>query len=155
MTNLKHKSVVETLFLCFLVVYAICQPVCARAEYPEKPVTIIVGMDPGGPTDVSVRAMAGGLERYLGTPILIEDKGGGRGAVALGIVAAAKPDGYSLCAGQDVSIVDTALMQKVTFKPLKSFTPVTAFAAGAHSALPCGRGLGSNLGRGLGSNLYS
>jgi tripartite-type tricarboxylate transporter receptor subunit TctC len=135
MTNLKHKSVVETLFLCFLVVYAICQPVLARAEYPEKPLTIIVGMDPGGPTDVSVRAMAGGLERYLATPIMIENKGGGGGGVALGIVAAAKPDGYTVCAGQDVSIVDTALMQKVAFKPLKSFTPVTAFAAGAHSAL--------------------
>ena len=91
----------------------------ARSEYPEHPVTIIVAMDPGGPTDIMTRAIAPGAEKYLGKPFVIENKGGAGGAVALGIVANAKPDGYTLCATHNVAIVDTPLMQKVTFKPLK------------------------------------
>jgi tripartite-type tricarboxylate transporter receptor subunit TctC len=55
--------------------------------------------------------------------------------VALAVVATAKPDGYTLCAVPNISIVDTPLMQKVPFKPLKSFTPIIAYAVGTHTAL--------------------
>jgi tripartite-type tricarboxylate transporter receptor subunit TctC len=107
----------------------------AWSEYPERPVTVILGMDAGGVTDVSIRAMAPGVSSALGKPFVVENRGGGGGAVALGVVANAKPDGYTLFGGQNVSIVDTPLMQKVPFKPLASFTPIIAFAASEHSAL--------------------
>jgi tripartite-type tricarboxylate transporter receptor subunit TctC len=107
----------------------------ARSEYPERPVTVILGMDAGGVTDVSIRAMAPGVGTALGKPIVVENRGGGGGAVALGVVAAAKSDGYTLFGGQNVSIVDTPLMQKVPFKPLASFTPIVVFAGSEHSAL--------------------
>jgi len=107
----------------------------ARSEYPERPVTIIVAMEAGGPTDISVRAMAIGTGNYLDKPVVIENRGGGGGTIALAVVATAKPDGYTLCAAQNVSIIDTCLMQKVPFKPLKSFTPITGFAAATHTAL--------------------
>src|SRR5208337_11078 len=73
--------------------------------------------------------------KYLGKPFVIENRGGGGGAVALAVVANAKPDGYTLCATPDVAIIDTPLMQKVTFKPLKSFVPVMAHSAAEHTAL--------------------
>jgi len=98
-------------------------------------VTVILGMDAGGVTDVSIRSMAPGVGAALGKPIIVENRGGGGGAVALGVVATAKPDGYTLFGGQNVSIVDTPLMQKVTFKPLGSFTPIVVFAGSEHSAL--------------------
>jgi len=107
----------------------------AWSEYPERPVTVILGMDAGGATDVSIRSMAPAVGAVLGKSIIVENKGGGGGAVALGVVATAKPDGYTLFGGQNVSIVDTPLMQKVTFKPLASFTPVVVFAGSEHSAL--------------------
>ncbi len=117
-----------------IVVLVLCAGL-ARSEYPERPVTITVAMDPGGPTDIITRAIAPGAEKYLGKPFVIENRGGGGGAVALGIVANAKPDGYTLCATQNVAIVDVPLMQKVTFKPLKSFVPVIAHSAAEHTAL--------------------
>jgi tripartite-type tricarboxylate transporter receptor subunit TctC len=107
----------------------------AWCEYPERPVTVILGMDAGGVTDVSIRSMAPGVGAALGKPIVVENRGGGGGAVALGVVATAKPDGYTLFGGQNVSIVDTPLMQKVPFRPLASFTPIVVFAGSEHSAL--------------------
>jgi tripartite-type tricarboxylate transporter receptor subunit TctC len=105
------------------------------AEYPERPVTVFVGMAPGGATDLLIRALAPATGAALGKQLLVENKDGGGGAVALGLVANAKPDGYTLFGGQNVSIVDTPLMQKVTFKPLKSFTPIAVLAASEHTAL--------------------
>jgi tripartite-type tricarboxylate transporter receptor subunit TctC len=94
-----------------------------------------VAMEAGGTTDISVRAMAPGASSVLGQSVIVENKGGGGGTVALAVVATAKPDGYTLCAAQNVSVVDTCLMQNVPFKPLKSFTPIIAFAGSEHTAL--------------------
>jgi tripartite-type tricarboxylate transporter receptor subunit TctC len=119
----------------FVLVRLVFSPQVARSEYPERPVTIIVGMEAGGATDISVRAIAPGSSSALGQPIIVENKGGGGGTVAAAVIANANPDGYTLFAGQNVSIVDTPLMQKVPFKPLKSFTPIIAFAGSEHTAL--------------------
>ena len=81
------------------------------------------------------RTLAAGAEKILGKPIIIENKGGGGGSLALAVVANAKPDGYTLCAAPNVSMIDTALIQKVTFKPLKSFTPIVGHSAAEHTAL--------------------
>jgi tripartite-type tricarboxylate transporter receptor subunit TctC len=121
--------------LFFVLVHMLFFTRVARSEYPERPVTVIVAMEAGGATDVSVRAMAPGAISALGQPVIVENKGGGGGTVALAVVATAKPDGYTLCAAQNVSVVDTCLMQNVPFKPLKSFTPIIAFAGSEHTAL--------------------
>jgi tripartite-type tricarboxylate transporter receptor subunit TctC len=122
-------------FLFAVLVHLVFSPRVARSEYPERPVTIIVAMEAGGTTDISVRAMAPGASSALAQPVIVENKGGGGGTVALAVVATAKPDGYTLCAAQNVSVVDTCLMQNVPFKPLKSFTPIIAFAGSEHTAL--------------------
>lgn len=107
----------------------------ARSEYPERPVTVIVAMEAGGTIDVSVRAMAPGASRALGQSIIVENKGGGGGTVALAVIANAKPDGYTLCASNCDAVVITCLMQNVPFKPLKSFTSIMGFAMSEHTAL--------------------
>jgi tripartite-type tricarboxylate transporter receptor subunit TctC len=121
--------------LFFILVSTLFFTGVSRSEYPERPVTVIVAMEAGGTTDISVRAMTLGASRALGQSIIVENKGGGGGTVALAVVATAKPDGYTLCAAQNVSVVDTCLMQNVPFKPLKSFTPIIAFAGSEHTAL--------------------
>jgi tripartite-type tricarboxylate transporter receptor subunit TctC len=106
----------------------------ARAEYPEKEITIINMAEPGLTTDVLVRALIIGASNYLKRPIVVDYKPGSGGMLAASVVAAAKPDGYTLFSGTSSAIIEGALMQKAPFKPLKSFTPVTAFAASEHTA---------------------
>jgi tripartite-type tricarboxylate transporter receptor subunit TctC len=110
-------------------------PPAAWSEYPERPITVIIGYDPGGPADLLARAAAIGVEKVLGKQLILENKGGAGGAVALANVANAKPDGYTLCVANNVSIVDDALIQKVPFKPLKSFMGVSALNIGEDTAL--------------------
>jgi tripartite-type tricarboxylate transporter receptor subunit TctC len=107
----------------------------AGAEFPDGPVTIVVGMDPGGPFDLVTRAMASTASGYLGHPVMVENKGGGGGTVALGSIMGAKPDGYRLAGAPDDAYTTTALMQKLPFKPLKDFTPIVGFAASVHTAI--------------------
>lgn len=65
-------------------------------EYPSKPVKLVVGYPPGGPTDIIGRIIGQNLSKELGKPVIIENQGGGGGVVAAASVAKAKPDGYTL-----------------------------------------------------------
>jgi tripartite-type tricarboxylate transporter receptor subunit TctC len=106
-----------------------------NAEYPERQITVLNAFDPGSPSDLITRAAGIGAEKALGKPLVFENKGGGGGSVALSILATAKPDGYTLSGAPNVAVVDTALMQKVTYKPLQSFTPIVGLARAEHTAL--------------------
>jgi tripartite-type tricarboxylate transporter receptor subunit TctC len=105
----------------------------ARAEYPERPITLLVSYAAGGSSDMSVRVLAAGAEKILGQPIIVENKGGGGGTLALAHIANAKPDGYTICQAASTGIVRTPQLQKVTYKPLASFTPIMAYV-GAHNS---------------------
>jgi tripartite-type tricarboxylate transporter receptor subunit TctC len=85
-------------------------------DYPTKPITLIVPWPAGGPTDVTMRAMADAAAKYLGQPIVIENKAGGGGTVGPAtMAAAAKPDGYTL-AQMPITVYRLPLMQKTTWK---------------------------------------
>jgi tripartite-type tricarboxylate transporter receptor subunit TctC len=105
----------------------------ARSEYPEKEITMLAFADAGTTADVLLRSLIIGTSNYLKRPIVIEYKTGSGGMLAASVIAAAKPDGYTVCAVPSAAIVDGALMQKAPFKPLKSFTPVTVFAMSEHT----------------------
>jgi tripartite-type tricarboxylate transporter receptor subunit TctC len=105
----------------------------ALAEFPDRPVHVLVSFAAGGSSDMSFRALAVGAEKYLGQPIIVENKGGGGGTLALANIANAKPDGYTLCQAASTGIVRAPQMQKVPYKPLKSFTPIMAYV-GAHNS---------------------
>jgi tripartite-type tricarboxylate transporter receptor subunit TctC len=101
----------------------------ARAEYPDRPISVWVTYAPGGSLDMTTRAITAVVAKILGQPMVVENKAGGGGTVALALIANAKPDGYTLCSGTDSGIVRAPQLQKVTYKPLKSFTPLVAYAA--------------------------
>jgi len=107
----------------------------ARSEFPERNITLIVAWEAGGPVDLVTRALAVGAEKHLGKPLVIENKGGGGGTVGLSVIANAAPDGYTLCATPNVSVVDTPIMQKMTFRPLGSFSPILGHSLAEHTAL--------------------
>jgi tripartite-type tricarboxylate transporter receptor subunit TctC len=104
-------------------------PDTARAEYPEKPISLMVGFDVGGTADLSTRALCAAAEKHLGQPIVVENRGGGGGIVAFSVLANAKPDGYTLASGTSSGIIRGPQIQKVPFKPLKSFTSIIGFCA--------------------------
>jgi tripartite-type tricarboxylate transporter receptor subunit TctC len=107
----------------------------SRAEFPERPITVLVSFDPGSTVDLITRATGSGAQEYLGKPFIFENRPGAGGTVALSMVAIAKPDGYTLCAAPNASVVDTPLIQKVPFKPLKNLTPIIGLSAAQHTAL--------------------
>ncbi len=73
----------------------LCSLACAQA-YPAKPVTLVVPNPPGGFVDASARLLSEPLSRVLGQSVVVDNKGGGSGNVAYGLVARANPDGYTL-----------------------------------------------------------
>ena len=133
---MKRRSSIS--WLCFstfaVVLTIVVMPSVLRAEYPERPVTIVVPSGAGGPLDLITRSIAIGAEKSLGQSIIVDNKPGGGGTVGLSVVATAKPDGYTLCAASTTPMIRTPLLQKVPFKPLASFTPLIGFAL-PHSAI--------------------
>ena len=99
----------------------------ALAAYPERPITLLVGFAPGGSLDLSARALAASVEKILGQPVVIENKTGGTGTVALAALLSQKPDGYTLCATPSSVLIRVSQMQQVPFKPLKSFKPIIGY----------------------------
>ncbi len=78
--------------------FAILAAAPGRADeaYPQRPITMVVPFPPGGVADVSARPVAAALERILGQPVVVLNKGGAGGAIGTAAVATAKPDGYTL-----------------------------------------------------------
>jgi tripartite-type tricarboxylate transporter receptor subunit TctC len=100
----------------------------AAAAWPEKPITISIPFSAGGSTDGCTRALAPGMEKVLGQQIVLINKTGGTGTVALGILAGKKPDGYYFSVGTSSGIFRFPVQRKVSYKPLASFTNIYAFA---------------------------
>ena len=93
-----------------------------RAEYPEKPVTIVVPFAAGGPTDKVARALAEALRKPMGNqPIIIENVGGAGGTLGATKVAKAAPDGYTILLHHIGMATSPALYRTLQYKALEDF----------------------------------
>jgi tripartite-type tricarboxylate transporter receptor subunit TctC len=89
------------------------------ADYPQRPVKVIVSTAPGGGVDTVTRIFAAQLQPKLGQPFVIENRGGGGGNIGAEAVYAAEPDGYTLLASQPAPITsNAALYKKLNFDPV-------------------------------------
>jgi tripartite-type tricarboxylate transporter receptor subunit TctC len=109
-----------------LVLAATTQSASAREPYPNRPIKIVVGFSAGGSTDVIARLVAKGMSEQLGQPVIVENRAGAGGGIALESVAKAAPDGYTLLLGTVSSIaVNAALYAKLPFDVDKDIQPIT------------------------------
>jgi tripartite-type tricarboxylate transporter receptor subunit TctC len=101
----------------------------AAQGYPERPVKIVVGFPPGGPTDVVARLFAERAGQSLRQAFVVENKPGANSVIATEAVAAAKPDGYTLlAAAQNHAMIPALYAQRVSFDSIKSFAPICIVA---------------------------
>ncbi len=97
----------------------------ADADYPNKPVTIIVAYAPGGQGDVFARLVSDKLSTQYKHPVVVDNKPGVSGTVGTRIAAKAKNDGYTLFLGQTGEItVNRVLMKDLGYDPMKELVPV-------------------------------
>jgi len=114
--------------LCIALVLSSISVILAE-EYPNKPITLIVGFSAGGTTDLSARKLAELANKYLNNqPILIETKAGGAGTVGLTAFINAKPDGYTLVAFTFSPTVLIPHMRKISYDVKKDFEPIMQYA---------------------------
>jgi tripartite-type tricarboxylate transporter receptor subunit TctC len=92
--------------------------------YPVRPITIVVPYAAGGATDTIGRVMAERMKGSLGQPVIVEDVTGAGGTIAVGRVARAAPDGYTLSLGHNGSHVVTSATYELQYDLLNDFEPV-------------------------------
>ncbi len=104
----------------------------AQEAYPTKPITMIVPFPPGGVADLVGRPTAAGMEKFLKQPVVVVNRPGAGGAVGMGVVAKAAPDGYTILMGlSSISIfpVSDRLNNKTPAYEMKDFAPVALVSA--------------------------
>ncbi|TMJ22807.1 MAG: tripartite tricarboxylate transporter substrate binding protein [Alphaproteobacteria bacterium] len=108
------------------LLFLLCAAGLARAaEFPTRPVTLVVAFTPGGASDVLARILAHKLEQILGQPFVIENRPGAGGNVAAEGVAHAGADGYTLLVGNNAILAtNAALYRKVNFDAQADFAPI-------------------------------
>ncbi len=109
----------------------------ARAEYPDRPITMLVNYGPGGGVDLSARALAKKAEKILGQPIVAMNKAGAGGNIGAAALAAAKPDGYTIGTLTFGPLTMAPHLFDLSYDPLKDFEYILPYSK--HIYGPCVR----------------
>jgi tripartite-type tricarboxylate transporter receptor subunit TctC len=101
-------------------------PIVAAAQnYPNRPVTIVVGYSPAATSDLVARTIGERLNAAWGQPVIVDNRSGGGGNIAAGYVARAACDGHTLLVGNDAIMTTNVYLYKSSpFDPIKDFAPV-------------------------------
>lgn len=117
-------------------------PLAASAQYPSKPIRLIVPLPPGGPVDNVGRIIAQQLSEGLGQPVVVENRPGAAGTVGAEAAAKSPSDGYTLLLGSTGTLASApSLNPNLGYDPVRSFAPISLLASGpylvvVHSSVP-------------------
>ena len=115
-------SSLRFLFFVFMAVMSFS----AWAQYPIKPIKIVVPYPPGGSTDVVARLIGQKLQESWKQPVVVENRAGASGMIGTDLVAKSAPDGYTLLlAASGPQAVNISLFPKIPYDPVKDFVPIT------------------------------
>jgi len=132
MNRTSRSRAIFTLAASLIVAATCASAALAQEAYPSKPITLIVPFPPGGVADIVGRPFADALSRELKQPVVIENKPGAGGGIGMGVVAKAKPDGYTLLlALSSISILPEAdkVLGRAPLYQLDQFTPIARLTA--------------------------
>jgi len=115
----------RTVYVIALLLVAAASPASAQT-YPDRPVRILVPYSPGGITDIAARVVGAKLSEYWGHQVVVENRSGGNGLIAMSAVVKADPDGYTLvmASGGDVSL-NPALIEKMPYDVERDLIPIS------------------------------
>ena len=118
--NLRARS---ALICCFAIVAALVAAPCSRAaEFPARPIKLVVPYAAGGPTDVLGRLVGEYLGRDLKQAVIVENKAGAQGAIGAEAVARSEPDGYTLfVTAASIIVLNPMLYKKLSYDPVRDF----------------------------------
>lgn len=103
------------------------------APFPDRPITLVVPLAAGSTADILARSIQPGLSQQLGQTVVVENKPGGGGQIAMSYVAKASPDGYTLVLGSNNTwAINLGLFSKLSYDPTKDFVPIAYLAGGSN-----------------------
>lgn len=115
------------------LVVCLFAPIIAHAQqYPVKPIRIVVGFAPGGPTDIYARLIGQKLTAAWGQPVIVDARPGASGNIGADIVAKSLPDGYTLMLPSFSIAVNPSLYTKLPYDLMRDFAPVIMYASVGH-----------------------
>ena len=98
---------------------------CAAQSFPSKPITMVVGFEPGGGTDTVARVVAKFLGDNIGQQVLVENRAGAGGNIAVDYVIKSPPDGYTIVLANVGSLTVNPHLMKLAYDPMRDLAPVT------------------------------
>ena len=110
------------------LVFLTALSVASAQDYPNKPVRILVPFPAGGAVDIIARQMTVDLTSSLGQSVVVDNRPGASGNIAMGAAAKAAPDGYTLVMASASLAINKSLIKSTPFDPRKDFTPVALVA---------------------------
>ncbi|HUQ24134.1 MAG TPA: tripartite tricarboxylate transporter substrate binding protein [Burkholderiales bacterium] len=114
---------------CIVAAFALTAGSAFAQSWPTKPIRVMVPFPPGGSTDIVARILASKLEKPLGQPLVVENRGGAGGTIGAAAGAKAAPDGYLLTFGStSTHVVAPGVYQKLEYDPVKDFAPISLVA---------------------------
>jgi tripartite-type tricarboxylate transporter receptor subunit TctC len=115
--------------LAFIFALLMATGAAFAADYPTRPVRLIVGFAPGGPTDILARHMAQYLTAKLGQQVLVENKPGATGNIATEYVLNSAPDGYTILVTSTANAINMTFYSKLSFNFLRDAEPIAGLAS--------------------------
>ena len=113
----------------WLAILVAASALAAHAQYPNKPIKMVVPFPAGGTTDIMARAVAADLQKVFGQPVVVENKAGAGGNIGSDFVAKAPADGYTLLMGTvGTHAINVALYPKMPYDAVKDFVPISLVA---------------------------
>ena len=113
-----------------IVLGGLLAPPSGHAQYPSRPIKLMVTVAPGSAPDTTARVLGERLAPLLGQPVVVENRAGSNGNIAMDLVAKSAPDGYSvvICADSMI-VINPHIYAKMTLDPLKDLVPVATVAS--------------------------
>lgn len=128
------KLCAHTLIISFATIFpfgltSLSHAQSSEANYPDRPVTIVLGYPAGGATDRVARLAAKALSEQTGQSFIVENRAGANSNIGAEYVARAKPDGYTLYVGTIANSINRTLYTKLNYDILEDFTPIGLLAS--------------------------